>query len=87
MANTKSAQKRIRRSAKRRARNQGIRSSVRTAIRRVREAIEKKDAAGIETTFRQAVKSIDQAASKGVLHSRAASRYVSRLAKAAQIRA
>jgi small subunit ribosomal protein S20 len=62
VANTKSAEKRMRQAAERNARNTAIRSTVRTAMKKVREA--------------------DQAAAKGVLKGRGASRKVSRLAKA-----
>ncbi|HEY0840513.1 MAG TPA: 30S ribosomal protein S20 [Vulgatibacter sp.] len=81
MANTKSALKRIRQAEVARARNASIRSSVRTAIKKVRTAVGASDTAKAEELLRLATKSIDQAAAKGVFNARAASRKISRLAK------
>ena len=82
MANTKSALKRIRQAEVARARNASIRSTVRTALKKVRAAAGTSDAAQAQELLRLATKSIDKAASKGVLNARAASRKISRLAKA-----
>jgi len=82
VANTKSALKRIRQAEAARARNASIRSRVRTAIKKVRTAVDASDAAKAEELLRAATKTIDQAAAKGVLNARAASRKISRLAKA-----
>jgi small subunit ribosomal protein S20 len=83
VANTKSAAKRARQSVKQHARNKSVTSSVRTQIRKVREAIEKKDAGTIDIELKKAVAALDKAASKGVIHSRNASRRVGRLSSAA----
>lgn len=82
MANTKSALKRIRQAEVARARNASIRSSVRNAVKKVRVAIGSSDAAQAQELLRLATRSIDKAAAKGVLNARAASRKISRLAKA-----
>jgi len=82
VANTKSALKRIRQAEVARARNASIRSSVRTAIKKVRVAVGSSDAAQAQELLRLATRSIDKAAAKGVLNARAASRKISRLAKA-----
>ena len=66
MANIKSAKKRILTSTKRAARNKSVRSEVKTAVKKVRVAVD----AG------------DKAETKGVLHKNTASRKVSRLAQA-----
>lgn len=83
MANTKSALKRARQSVKRNARNRSINSSVRTQVRKAREALASKDGAAIETELKKAVAALDKAASKGVLHKSNASRRVARLRAAA----
>ncbi|WP_304107954.1 30S ribosomal protein S20 [Mycolicibacterium bacteremicum] len=68
MANIKSQEKRIKTNERRRLRNQSVKSSLRTAVRGLREAIEAgdKDKAGdlLVATNRQ----LDKAASKGVIH-------------------
>ncbi len=83
MANTKSAEKQNRQMQKHRARNQHIVSTVRTQVRKVREAIEGVDGAATKTELLAAVKLISKAASKGVIHKSQASRRISRLTKAA----
>lgn len=80
MANVESAKKRIRQTERRTARNKHVRSTVRTFVKRVRDALaagNKKDAT---TALADAVKRIDQAVSKGVYPKQTGSRYVSRLA-------
>ena len=68
MANIKSQQKRILTNERRRLRNQSVKSSLRTAVRGLREAIDagEKDKAAelLEVTNRK----LDKAASKGVIH-------------------
>ena len=80
MANTRSATKRNRQAVKRRARNSAIRNSVKSVVRKAREAIASGDAAKAKEALRVATKMIDRAASKGVLHAGNASRRIARLA-------
>jgi small subunit ribosomal protein S20 len=82
MPNTPSAKKRLRQSLERRARNRAARSTVRSQIRKVREAIAAGDAATADAQFRVMVKRIDQAAARGVVHPNLAARVKSRLNKA-----
>jgi small subunit ribosomal protein S20 len=82
LANTVSAEKRNRQAQKRRARNVQVRTGVKTAVKRVREALEKGDAAAAKTALAAAERVLGKASSKGVLHRNAASRRISRLAKA-----
>jgi small subunit ribosomal protein S20 len=82
LANHKSAIKRHRQSLRRRARNQSIKSGIKTAIRKVRAAVAGNDGAQATSALDGAVPAIDKAASKGVIHKRAASRKVSRLMRA-----
>lgn len=82
MANTAQAKKRVRQTAKRRERNFGLRSKLRTAIKGVRKAIVAGDKNVAEAVFRKAVSVIDSIASKGIIHKNKASRHKSRLSGA-----
>ena len=79
MANTASARKRIRQTEKRTARNRHVRTTVRTYVKRVREALAGNDKAAAQAALAQAIRKIDMAVSKGVYHHKTGSRYVSRL--------
>lgn len=79
LANHKSALKRIRQTAKRTERNRYIRSTMRTHVRRVREAVESGNKEAAQTELLAAIRKIDKAATKGVIHRKQASRRVSRL--------
>lgn len=81
MANHKSALKRIRQTEKRTERNKHERSTLRTFIKRVREAVAAKDQVAATAALALAIPVIDSAATKGVIHSSNASRNVSRLTK------
>lgn len=81
MANHKSALKRLKQNEKKNERNKHIRSTLRTFIKRVREAVAVKDAAVAKEALEAAIPVIDSAASKGVIHSSNASRSVSRLTR------
>jgi small subunit ribosomal protein S20 len=82
MANTKSAEKRMRQSAEQRERNRADRSTMRTAVKKVRGALDKGDAAAAAAALPAAVQVIDRSAKKGVVHQNTASRTKSRLTKA-----
>lgn len=80
MANIASQKKRNRQNEKRRLRNKAVRAELKTRTKRAEAAA----AEGAETTeqlLRVAIKRIDQAAAKGVIHRNAASRKKSRLTK------
>jgi len=79
MAHHASAEKRDRQRIKRTARNRAIRSAVRTSVKHVRVAIEKKNKEEAKKALVGAVRALDRAASKGVVHRRTASRTVARL--------
>lgn len=81
MANHKSSIKRIKQNEKKNERNKHVRSTLRTFIKRVREAVAGKDAAVAREALVAAIPVIDTAASKGVIHSSNASRNVSRLTR------
>jgi small subunit ribosomal protein S20 len=82
LANTVSAQKRNRQAQKRRTRNVQVRTGVKSAVKKVREALEKGDAAAAAVALKAAERTIGKSGSKGVLHKNAASRKISRLAHA-----
>jgi small subunit ribosomal protein S20 len=81
LAHHKSAIKRIKQNEKRRLRNRHVRSTLRTFIKKVREAVAGKDLAAAREALAAAIPVIDKAATKGVIHSSNASRSVSRLNK------
>jgi len=81
MANIKSQIKRITTNEKARQRNQAIRSSVKTAIRKVREAVDSGDKAKAVELQRDAAQKLDKAVSKGVLHANQAANKKSAIAK------
>jgi len=81
VANTKSAQKRVRSSARKRNANRIVRSESRTSVKRARQHIESGDAAAPESVS-QAVTLLDKLASKGIIHKRKAARRKSRLMRA-----
>jgi small subunit ribosomal protein S20 len=79
LANHPSAQKRNRQRIKRTLRNRAVRSAVRTQVKTVREAIAAKDAKAARAALEDATVALDQAASKGAIPRKSASRHVSRL--------
>ena len=81
MANTRSAQKRIRQNAKRRAHNRVFRGRARTFVKKARLAIESGDVEVARAATLEAVSALDKAAQKGVLHDNNASRRKGRLMK------
>jgi small subunit ribosomal protein S20 len=83
MANHPSAEKRHRQSVKRAARNQAVRSRLRTAVKGARTAIASGDAGAAPAAVAAASRTLDKAVSKGVLHRNTAARRISRLAKQA----
>ena len=83
MANIKSQIKRNRQNEKAHERNKAVRSSLKTATKKVRTAVAEGDAESATVRAREASRTLDKAAAKGVLHKRTAARQKSRLAKAA----
>jgi small subunit ribosomal protein S20 len=77
VANTKSAKKRMRQNERRRIRNRGIRSQVRSAVKMARTS----EGAAMKTSVADAIRSLDKAVSKGVLHRNTAARKKSALAR------
>jgi small subunit ribosomal protein S20 len=81
VANIKSQMKRVKTNEKRRQRNKSVKSALRTAIRRFREAVEAGDQEQIVERQRSASKALDKAASKGVIHQNQAANKKASLAR------
>lgn len=79
MANTASAEKRIRQTAKRTLRNQARKSRMRTFVKKVELACTSGDKAAAAEAFRLAQPEMQRAAGKGVIHLNTVSRKLSRL--------
>lgn len=79
MANTKQAKKRVRQSNAARSRNVGMRSKLRTEIKKVRTAIAAKDLEAARKSFKEAVPIIDGMVNKRIIHKNTAARYKSNL--------
>lgn len=73
MPNIKSAKKRVKVIATKTARNKAAKSALRTAIKKANVAIEA-SAADKDVVVREAIKKIDQAAAKGIIHKNTAAR-------------
>ncbi len=80
MANHVSALKRVRQTERRTERNRANKSRMRTALRRLRTALNSGNTEEANTQFRSTVSVLDKAVQKGVIHKNTASRYKSRLA-------
>lgn len=81
MANTRSAKKRIRSSARKRAYNRPFKAASRTLVKEARASIADQEPNSKEAVDR-AVQMLDKAAQKGVIHPNNAARRKSRLMKA-----
>ncbi len=81
MANIKSAIKRIKQNEKRRVRNAAGRSTVRTALKSARTALEGAQVDQARETLHRTIQLLDKAVTKGVIHKNAASRKKSRLTR------
>ena len=75
-----SAEKRVRKTAKRTAINKNRKSQIRTAVRKVEEALASGNRESAAAALKAAEPQIMRGASKGVIHKNAGSRKVSRLA-------
>jgi small subunit ribosomal protein S20 len=80
MANIKSQKKRIKTNEKRHARNKAVRSELKTRVKTAQKAIGTEQA---DDAMRIAVKRLDMAVAKGVIHKNAAARRKSRLMRKA----
>jgi small subunit ribosomal protein S20 len=81
LANIKSAIKRIKQNEKRRIQNRIVRGSTRTQVKKAKETIVEGDKNAAVLEVSEAVKKLDRAVSKGVIHKNNAARRKSRLFK------
>lgn len=79
MPNIKSAAKRARQNLKREIRNRRIKSLLKTSIRRFEESLHNGDHEDAQAKLHAAVRQIDRAVAKGILHKNNAARKKSRL--------
>lgn len=82
MANSAQARKRARQAVKQRAHNVSLRSELRTAVKKVRKAIESGDKAAAQQVFKESQGVIDSIADKNIVHKNKAARDKSRLSAA-----
>ncbi len=83
MANIKSQIKRNKQNEKARVRNKAVKSSLRTSVRKFRQAAEASDVDAATEAMRAACRQLDRAASKGVIHKNQAANRKSALARRA----
>ncbi len=81
MANIKSQIKRNKQNEKARQRNKAVKSSLKTAVRQLREAADSGDTEKATEALRSAYVKLDKAASKGIIHKNQAANRKSALAK------
>ena len=80
MANTRSAMKRIKQNEKRRLRNRAARSTIRSALKTARSAAAEKSPQSKEVVL-EAIRVLDRAVSRGIIHRNTAARKKSALAR------
>lgn len=80
MPNIKSAKKRVELTKAANARNKAAKSELKTMIKKFDAAVAGGDRAQADAAFKTAVKSVDQAAKKGLLHKNTAARKKSSMA-------
>ena len=83
MANKKSSKKDLRRTAKRRVANQQVKSALKTYVKKVRTAVSSGNDAVTKENLVQAVRALDKAVQRGIIHKNQAARRKSRITKAA----
>ncbi len=82
MANSAQAEKRARQAQARRAHNMSLRSTLRTAVKKVRKAVAAGDKSAAQSVFQSATGTIDRIADKKIIHKNTAARTKSRLSAA-----
>ena len=83
MANIKSQLKRIKTNERARLRNKAVKSSLKTSVRKFREAADAGDRDAAVQALTNASRQLDKAASKGVIHTNQAANRKSAMAKRA----
>ncbi|BCB28142.1 30S ribosomal protein S20 [Sulfurimicrobium lacus] len=82
MANSAQARKRARQNDKQRMHNASLRSTLRTAIKKVIKAVDAGDKAAAQSVYKESVSVIDSIADKKIIHKNKAARHKSRLSSA-----
>ena len=83
MANSRSARKQIRAAERKHVRNRAVRSEVRTRINKVRRTLLSGEMESVDGELKSAIKALDKAAEKGILHRNNARRRKARIASMA----
>jgi len=81
MPNIKSAKKRTRIIAAKTLKNQMFKTSLKTTIKKYETAVANNDKANLDKTYKEAVKKIDKAAARGIIHRNKAARKKSQFTK------
>jgi small subunit ribosomal protein S20 len=81
LPNIKSAAKRVRQNIKRELRNRRSKSMLKTSIRRFEESLQSGDTEETKIKLNAALRQIDKAATKGIVHKNNAARKKSRLSR------
>jgi small subunit ribosomal protein S20 len=82
MANTAQAEKRARQAEAQRSHNMSLRSTLRTAVKKVRKAVAEGNKTAAQAVFQASISTIDSIADKKIIHKNTASRTKSRLSAA-----
>jgi small subunit ribosomal protein S20 len=82
MANSAQARKRARQAVKQRAHNMSLRSTLRTAVKKVQKAVDAGDKTAAQAMFKESQSIIDSIADKKIIHKNKAARHKSRLSAA-----
>ncbi len=82
MANSAQARKRARQSEKQRQHNASLRSTLRTAVKKIAKAVQAGDKEAAKVVFQESVSVIDRIADKKIIHKNKAARHKSRLSAA-----
>jgi small subunit ribosomal protein S20 len=81
MPHTRNAEKRVRQNEKRRLRNRAAKKAIKTNIKSLLDAVKDGNPDTIKTEYRSAIRKLDKAAAKRVVHPNLAARKKSQLAK------
>jgi small subunit ribosomal protein S20 len=84
MPNIRQQEKRVRQATRQRVENLRWRSTAKTLMRRLKDAVDAGDSAAIDERRRELVRWLDRAASKGALHKNTAARRKAQAAKLVQ---
>jgi small subunit ribosomal protein S20 len=87
MPHTPSAKKRLRQTAKRRLRNRSTKKAIRVQIKKLDDLVKQGPADQVQAELKQAIKKLDKAAARGIIHRNTAARKKSQLARLTRVQA